>query len=558
MRKGSPMSSPRSAFFSFSRSSSGLLTLTLALLIGACGGEEEAAQCPPGQLLCGDFCVLAQDDSDNCGACGNVCADGERCISGSCEAPDESCAMPGQALCGESCIDTMSDQNNCGGCGRSCGGEAFCEMGVCACAGGQIFCGPADGCVNTGADPMHCGACGNPCQPGQLCTNGVCGSPQGELCDNEDNDLDGNVDEGESGGPLTQQCSNGCGEGTETCSGGVFVNCSVRQAVAEVCDGEDNDCDGTTDEEVATRYYTDRDNDGFGSSDASTSIFACMPPGLGYSEQSGDCDDQAQDSFPGAMERCDGFDNNCDGNIDEGCDCTDGEIRDCGSDVGICRPGTQLCRGGELGACGGGDYVAAEPTDRCDGLDNDCDESIDEENPADLREGAGNQRCAQASTLPPLREGGRAQVNDVSLYQPNGTQDVDWYSILAEESGLGLDDLDCLSGLGQCFFFGFTFGLPPGVEPGSIEACIYPVDNRGNACSAGNAGFCLSGLPAGAYDPENRRYAFAIRWEGNCFLQDTREFRVEVKAPEGGQLNSCEPYQMGFNFQKVPREECED
>jgi len=66
----------------------------------------------------------------------------------------------------------------------------------------------------------------------------------GEMCDGVDNDCDGSADE-----DLQRSCSNACGAvGSESCSSGSWGNCSAPQPTSETCDSIDNDCDGQVDE----------------------------------------------------------------------------------------------------------------------------------------------------------------------------------------------------------------------------------------------------------------------------------------------------------------------
>ena len=82
----------------------------------------------------------------------------------------------------------------------------------------------------------------------------------------------------------------------------------------EVCDGKDNDCDGEIDEGVLLTFYQDNDDDTYGN--ASVSTQACTAPS-GYVSDNTDCDDSDPDVNPGATEFCDGLDNDCDDSVDE-------------------------------------------------------------------------------------------------------------------------------------------------------------------------------------------------------------------------------------------------
>jgi hypothetical protein len=130
-------------------------------------------------------------------------------------------------------------------------------------------------------------------------------------------------------------------------------------ASAEVCDGIDNDCNGTID---------DDDPEG-GDACATNNQGICA-------DGTTECQDGelvcVQD-VPQGIESCNGLDDDCDGVIDDG-DPGGGSACNTGL-LGICSAGTQTCTGGAL-VC---EQNAAAGGELCnDGLDNDCDGTIDD------------------------------------------------------------------------------------------------------------------------------------------------------------------------------------
>lgn len=162
-------------------------------------------------------------------------------------------------------------------------------------------------------------------------------------------------------------------------------DCNDRDAAVfpnnqEVCDGIDNNCDGRVDEDVQTEFYADVDQDGFGTEQLT--VLACEAPD-GFVATGTDCDDTTEVSYPGAEEVCDGLDNNCDGDIDEGLlqaffldedgdgfGSADSIIEACDISLGISSVA--------------GDCNDTDPTlnplmnEVCDGVDNNCDGEVDE------------------------------------------------------------------------------------------------------------------------------------------------------------------------------------
>ena len=169
-----------------------------------------------------------------------------------------------------------------------------------------------------------------------------------ETCDGIDNDCDGFSDEDLG----SESCGLGvCAQTIENCASGVAQFCNpFTGASAEICDGLDNDCDGTTDEELGTINC--------GQGICEQTIQSCIN-GV----------PQSCNAFTGASaEICDGIDNDCDGSTDEDLGTTS-----CGQ--GACQKTVQACVGGVPQSCDPNSGASAET---CDGVDNDCDGSIDE------------------------------------------------------------------------------------------------------------------------------------------------------------------------------------
>jgi len=203
-----------------------------------------------------------------------------------------------------------------------------------------------------------------------------------EVCDGFDTDCDGDIDEDDSD-------TDGDGDGFSSCNG---IDCDDTEPVMfpgnpELCDGLDNDCDPTTSENV------DEDGDGTSAcegdcNDLDLTVYVGAPElcdlkdndcdgflgdgNGGNPDESdvdgdlwpvcaGDCDDDDPLNYPGNTEVCDGQDNDCDFQSDEGMDDLDND-------------GFAYC----IDCDDGNQDVFPGNPEVCDGFDNDCDPATDE------------------------------------------------------------------------------------------------------------------------------------------------------------------------------------
>ena len=150
-----------------------------------------------------------------------------------------------------------------------------------------------------------------------------------EICNNIDDDCDGQIDEGVQNNYYVDADGDGYGAGAATfaCTapnGYVTTNtdcnntnAAVHPGATEVCNGIDDNCNGVAEEGLTfTNYYVDTDADGFG---AGTAVNACAQP-VGYVLTNTDCNNTNANIKPGIAELCTtAYDDNCNGLINEGC-----------------------------------------------------------------------------------------------------------------------------------------------------------------------------------------------------------------------------------------------
>ena len=267
-----------------------------------------------------------------------------------------------------------------------------------------------DGLVDEEEYPGYWGTCGfsdetiGICQPGHsVCEDGdlQCEDavlPQEEVCNNLDDNCNGEVDENVSDewcytGPEGTVYVGECRPGTAVCVAGTW-QCFDQHPEAEECDGLDNDCDGMIDEGLENCLacvpgeISECRNPEIIDPTGEMTVSSC-----GYGSRQ--CHDDGTwgpcrggpdfENSTGVFHRneeCNGYDDDCSGGIDTTIEegplqrtCYDG--LEGTADIGRCASGTQFCENGDwTTACEG--QVLPRRFDLCDdGLDNNCDGTID-------------------------------------------------------------------------------------------------------------------------------------------------------------------------------------
>jgi len=208
--------------------------------------------------------------------------------------------------------------------------------------------------------------------------------PTDEVCDGLDNDCNGTDDDRTPACECTDGGIETCGStdvgacelGSRLCVSGAWGPCQGNvEPTTHLCTNDDLDCNNAPDHTQAPCVCRDGDTEGCGSAEGVCEEGSRSCANGAWSPCLGSVGPRTVNPSEGAAGLCNGEDDNCDGVADEGCGCQPPAVQTCGTDTGACSAGTQTClTDGTWGACAGG----VQPTNRlCDNADRDCNGAAD-------------------------------------------------------------------------------------------------------------------------------------------------------------------------------------